>query len=122
MALDSDQLFSSAQSLAADGFSTNAVAVNKTPAEGVLIEVDLTLLDTLTKVEVTAYERAADSGWATTDPVCGKLRAITAVGRYFFLVQSKLKYVKLYYDVTGTPGSITVTAGPATGGQRDMVA
>lgn len=124
MSFDSEQLFSSAQAVTEDTWSTNAIAVNKTGAEGVLIEVKATgSAGTSPTVDVIAYERAADSGWATTDPKAGVLRTVSADGRYFFRVMSKLKYVKLYYDIGGT-GSVswTITAGPVTGGQREMVA
>lgn len=121
---DKDQLFEDALAVTADAFSTNAIAVNKTPAEGLLVEVAITAKDNTTgTLAVKAYERAADSGWATTDPVAGQYAgSITTTGRYFFRVVSKLKYLKLYFDVGGTSPGFTITAGIVSGGQRDMVA
>lgn len=121
---DSAQLFESALAVTADAWSTNAIAVNKTPADGLLVEVAITAKDNTTgTLSVKAYEQAADSGWATSSPVAGQVASsITTTGRYFFRIMSKLKYVKLYFDVGGTSPGFTITAGIVTGGQRDMVA
>ena len=123
MALDANQLFSNAQVITASGWSTNAVQVGKTPTDGLEIEVNITAASgTTPTIDIVAYERAADSGWATTDPKCGVLKQMTTTGRLYFRVMSKLQFVKLYATVAGTTPSFTVTAGPCTGGQRDMVA
>lgn len=121
---DANQMFESALAVTADAFCTTAVAVNKTPAEGLLVEVVVTAVDNTTgTLAVTAYGQAADSGWATSSEVSGRYKAsITAVGRYFFRVFTKLKYVKLYWDVGGTSPGFTLTAGIVPNGQRDMVA
>lgn len=119
--LDANQLFSSAQVVAADAFSTNAINVKKTAGDGLWIELDVTAFSGFTGVVVTCYERAADSGWAVTDPAVGISRSFAAVGRYWFKVSSKLAFIKLNYDTTGA-GSFTVTAGISSGPQRDTSA
>lgn len=121
---DANGMFESAVAVTADAFCTTAVAINKTPAEGLLVEVVVTAVDNTTgTLAVKAYSQAADSAWATTADVVGEHKSsITAVGRYFFRIFSKKKYVKLYWDVGGTSPGFTITAGIATGGQRDMVA
>lgn len=121
---DSTQLFESALAVTADAFCTTAIAINKTPAEGALVEVVVTAVDNTTgTLTVKAYGQAADSAWSTSSDVIGQHAvAITAVGRYFFRIFSKRKYAKLYWDVGGTSPGFTLTAGIVTGGQRDMVA
>jgi len=121
---DKDQLFSDAVAVTADAFSTIALAINKTPADGLLVEVAITAVDNTTgTLLVKAYSQAADSGWATTSNLIGEYKAlITATGRYYFRIFGKLKYAKLYYDVGGTSPGFTITAGIVSGGQRDMVA
>jgi hypothetical protein len=119
---DQNLLFSDGQALTADAYSTYAVAVNKTPAAGVWIEVAVTELTTTSELDVIVLEKAADSGWDYTS-TAQKLaqKKITATGRYFILVQSKSAYLKLYFDGTGW-GTATVTAGIVSGPQRDATA
>lgn len=118
---DNNLIFSNAQVVTADGFSTNALDVGKTPVEGVDVEVVATVVSgTTPTLDITAYTKDTDASWATTDRKAGVAQAqITAVGRYAFRIQTKNRYLKLYYDVGGTSPSFTLTAGIVSGKQQD---
>lgn len=125
---DANLSFSNAQAVSADGFSTNAAQVNKTPAKGVWIEVVIPSAPTGTTptLFVRAYAKDTDASWATTDAEIGVLPQISGtaaaqVGRYFFLVQTDKKYIKLYYDVGGTTPAYVITADIVSGPQQDAV-
>lgn len=120
---DSNLLFSSAQVVTADAFSTNALDLAKTPAGGDWLEVAVTAVSgTSPTLDITCYGKATDASWATTDNEIGILGTqITAVGRYFFKIQSDLRYAKVNYDVGGTTPSFTVTCGIVSGPQQDAV-
>jgi len=123
---DDDLLFSDAQALSADGYSTNAVEIDKTPAEGLEIEVIVTASTTLATLDILVLEKSADSAWDYTS-AAQKIaqRRITVnssgVGRTVIRVQSKLAYLKLYYDGDSW-GTATVTAGIVSGSARDLTA
>jgi hypothetical protein len=122
--LDANLNFGTAQALAAGStFSTNTVQVNKTPPDGMWVEV-LVITNTLaTSLQFTAYTKDVDSAWAVTDRVAGIGQATlgpSATGRFFFRVQSKNKYMKLLYVGVGA-GAASVTAQISSGPQQDAV-
>lgn len=123
---DSNLMFSNAQVVGADAYSTNAIEIGKTPADGVWIEVVVTAKGALvTALTVQVLQKSTDAGWLFSD-VTQQLGTLdiagAAVGRYFIRVQSKKAFLKLYYDITLTGNDVTVTAGIVSGPQRDTAA
>jgi hypothetical protein len=126
---DNNQMFSNAQVVSADGFSTSAVFVGKTGPDGVWIEVVIPAAPTGTSptLNVNAHAKDADSSWSASDPIVGTIgnqingSAASQVGRYFMKVVTDRQYVRLYYDVGGTTPSYTLTAGVVSGPQQDAV-
>ncbi len=119
---DQNLLFSDAQSLSADAYSTNALNIAKTPQDGIDIEVVFTTFTTVDAIVVRVLDGSADSGWDYTDETDKVAQIeVTAAGRYVIHCQSKLAYMKLHYDgATWGGGSATVTAGIISGGPRDI--
>jgi hypothetical protein len=122
---DANLAFSTAQALTSDAWSEAAVEVDKTPVEGLSVEVIVPTgfpTGTSPSLNVNAYARAADSGWATTDPLVGSVRNITAAGRYHLFVHTDLAFVKLHYDTSGTsPDFGTVDAYVVSGPEAEDV-
>ena len=121
---DANLQFSSLQDVSASAFSTAAVEVDKTPEAGLWVEVVVrgAVTGTSPTMDVTAYGRAADSGWATTDRKVGVSEQITAIGRYFLKIQTDLAFVKLYYTLGGTtPVFNDVDAHVVIGPEQDAV-
>ena len=122
---DALQLFSDDQALVADAYSTSAVAVNKTPHDGVDIEICVTAGATVDPILVRVLAKSADSAWDYTNETqkIGQVNFVApttaAPQRKVIHVQTKLAYLKLHYDGTGW-GTATVTAGIVSGQQRDM--
>lgn len=121
---DANLQFSSLQDVSAGAFSTTAVEVDKTPEQGLWAEVVVrgAVTGTSPTMDVIAYGRAADSGWAVTDRKVGQSEQITAIGRYFLKIVTDLAFVKLYYDVGGTsPVFNDVDAHIVSGPEQDAV-
>lgn len=120
---DDDALFSDAQALSADAYSTNAVEIDKTPEDGLWIEVAATAMATTAYIDIYVLEKAADSAWSYTDETqrMGNFRVTGSGSRAYFHVQSKLAYLKLYYNGDAW-GTATVTAGIVSGPQRETCA
>lgn len=125
---DANLSFSAAQAVSADGFSTNAVAVNKTGPDGVWVEVVIPSAPTGTTptLFVRAYAKDTDASWAVTDAEVGVLpqlsgTAASQVGRYFFKFATDKKFVKLYYDVGGTTPVYSITADIVSGPEQDAL-
>lgn len=112
-----DELYSSAQSISADGESTNALS-HADGAEGVEVAVVCTAFAP-TSVDVWLLENTADSGWDITDAdqVVASVQ-FTGTGREILKGYVRKAYSKLYFDHTGT-GAAVFTAGPVPAGQRD---
>lgn len=115
---DTDLLFSNAATITQDGFGT-AVQVDKTPADGVWIEIAVTALSGSTPLlDCTVYEHT-NTTQTTANQVLATFPQISATGRYFRLVQTKKSHLHLHYNVTGTSFSATVTAGIVSGPTPD---
>lgn len=100
--------------------NSTALAVEKTPASGVDVEIVITAVSgtgtpTMTPV---LYESDDDS----TYYALATWKDITATGRYTRRAQSKRKYLRLTYTLTGTSPSFTTLAGIVSGPQRDHTA
>ncbi len=120
---DENLLFSDGQALTADAYSTSALHIYKTPQDGVDIEVVVTASTTLATLDVVVLEKSADSGWGyntAPQPIAhGRVTVDSGgLGRIVIHAQSKLAYLKLYYDGDSW-GTATVTAGIVSGGPRD---
>ncbi len=124
---DTNLLFSNAQVVAADGYSTNPVNIKKTGAEGVWIEIAITAKSGagVTALNAIVLQKDTDSGWDYT-AVAQKLAFVNlgtgAPERYYVRVQSYMQYLKLYYDITSTANDVTITAGIVSGPQPDACA
>lgn len=118
---DANLMFSSAQVLADDAWSTNALNIKKTPAEGVWVEFVVTSADGVKTVKPTVYASDTDAGWAITKPVAGEGVANSGVGRWWFKIQTKMQWVKAYYDCS-VAGAFTVTCGIVSGPGPDATA
>ncbi len=121
---DQNLLFSDAQALTADAYSSNALNVAKTGDKGVDIEICFTAFTTVDTIDVRVLALAADSGWnyATEAQKVAQVQ-FTGTGRKVIHCRTKLAYVKLHYDgATWGGGSATVTAGIVPGGPRDAAA
>ncbi len=118
---DNNLLFSNAQALTADDYSTNAINIAKTPNHGVDVEVCFTAFATVDAITVRVLEKSANSGWDYSSDA-QKIAQIqfTGTGRKRIHIASKQPYLKLHYDgATWGGGSATVTAGIVSGGPRD---
>lgn len=119
MAFDTNLLFSNAAVTTTSGYSS-AVAINKTPGEGMLIEVAVTAASGALDVQV--YESTDATASTSADQLVATFPQITAAGRYFRRVQSKKAYLFLRYTLSLTSPSFTITAGPVTGPLPDTYA
>lgn len=129
---DADLLFYSALAVTTSGtggLSTSsnpkALRVDKTPAEGHLIEVAVTAVAGSSTGGTMTFAVLGSDDDVTYTAVGNVVTGIvnTAVNRYFKRVQTKYKYIRLDPTVgTGTGFSATITAGIVTGGQRDTFA
>lgn len=117
--------------VAADAFAANALEVNKTPADGIWLQfvVTKTGADSDERLDILIYGKDTDSGWATTDNVVGSVQgqigsglATNGVVVKYSLVQTKNKYIKPRYDVSGTTPGFTIVCSVVTGPARDTAA
>lgn len=124
---DSSLLFNTTaggQVISADAYSEQALNIAKTPADGVWIEFSITAVTaTVTAMTVYVLQKSANSGWdytaAAQNLAVIAAPAVTAGTKFYVKVQSKLAYLKLYYDVTVSGGTFTVTAGIVSGPPQD---
>lgn len=117
--------------VAADAFMTDAIQLNKTPAEGIWLQFVITRNDSDADetLDITVYGKDSNSGWATTDdPVAilpqianGDVANGATIIRYV-RVQTKFAYIKPYLNVGGTTPSWDVTAAVVSGPTRDIAA
>lgn len=115
---DSNLLFHNAAALTATG-NSSGLQIEKTSEGGVWVEIAVTAVSgTSPTADFKVQESDNDSTY--TDVVT--FPQITAAGRYFRLVQTDKKYVRLNRTIGGTSPSFTVTAGIVSGPQRDAVA
>jgi hypothetical protein len=111
--------------VAADAFSANALDLKKTPAEGLWLQCHVTKTgaDADERLDVTFYGKDTDAAWALTDEKVGVLLGgqigaglaqNAVVVRYAKIVTDK-RFVKPYYDVTGTTPGFTIVCSVVTG-------
>jgi len=110
--------------VAADAFASAALNLDGTPAEGIWLQFVITRnsADTDETLDVDIYGKDTDSSWATTDEKLASLKQIVnatvangaTIVRYK-LIQTKLNYVKPYYNVGGTTPSWTIVCAVVSG-------
>jgi len=112
---DANLLFHDAAALTATG-NSSSLDVKKTDVNGVVVKVVVTAVSgTTPTLDLKVQESDDNSTWkdlVTFDQ-------ITSTGRWSRLVQSKRRYLRLARTVGGTTPSFTVTAGIASGMERD---
>lgn len=117
--------------VAADAFSANALQINKTPAEGIWLQfvVTKTGADSDERLDIGIYGKDTDSAWATTDDKVGHVAgqigdglATNGVVIKYALIQAKKKFLKPYYDVTGTTPGFTIVASVVSGPDQAQTA
>lgn len=114
--------------VAADAFAANALAINKTPANGcwLMFHVTKTGADADERLDIRLFGKDTDAGWALTDDEIGHVQgqignglAQNGVVIKYALVQTDHLFVKPYYDVTGTTPGFTIKCSVVTGPSRD---
>jgi len=116
---DTSLLFHNAEVLSTSGNSSN-VEIRKTPADGVWVEIVVTAYSG-TSPTLDLIIQDSDDGSSFTN--IRTVPQITTTGRWYFLVQSKKRYLRLNRTIGGTGSpSFTVTAGVSSGPQRDITA
>lgn len=116
---DTNLLFSNAAVTTTSGYSSS-IAINKTPADGVWIEVAVTAASGALDVQI--YESTDATAATSADQLVATFPQITAAGRYFRKVQSKKAYLFARYTLSLTSPSFTITAGPVSGPLPDAAA
>lgn len=119
---DNSQLLTDA-AVAADAFAANALRVDKTPAAGLWLQFIITKVgaDADERLDVSVYGKDTDASWATTDARLGALAQVgsglaqNGVLIRYLLLQTDLRYIKPYYDVSGTTPSFTIACAVVTG-------
>lgn len=117
--------------VAADAFSANALNLDGTPAAGAWLQLVITRnhTDADETLDITIYGKNTDAAWATTDTPLNRVKQIVhadvangvTIIRYV-LVQTKLNFIKPYYDVGGTTPSWTIAAGIVSGPDQSQTA
>lgn len=119
--------------VAADAFSASALNLDGTPAEGLWLQFVITRnsADADEVLDVTVYGKDTDAAWAldTTVTPLNTLKQIVnadvanggTIIRYA-LVQTRLNFVKPYYDVGGTTPSWTVVCAVVSGPDQKQTA
>lgn len=119
--------------VAANAFSANALNLDGTPAEGIWLQLVITRnhTDADETLDITIYGKNTDAAWAidTTVTPLNKLKQIVhadvanggTIIRYV-LVQTKLNYIKPYYNVGGTTPSWTTVASIVSGPDQSQTA
>jgi len=125
---DANLLMSDDQVIAADGYSSSAIAVGGHADQGLPLELtaDKTAGSSSDTLLVFIMAKDTDAGWSTTpsatiDRVC-TFELIGALdARQFQRVFTSRKYIKGYYDITNASGSASYICnlGVVSGFQRD---
>lgn len=127
---DNNQILTDAN-VAADAFAANAIAVNKTPAQGIWLQFVITRNDADADevLDITIYGKDTDAAWAVTDTPVGitshVVDATVADGGtvvLYALVQAAFAYIKPHYNVGGTTPDFTIVCSVVSGPQRDTTA
>ena len=120
--------------VAADAFSASAIALDGTPTAGVWLQFVITRnhTDADETLDITVYGKDTDAAWAldtTVTPLVfvGKqiVHADIANGATivrYTLVQTKLNYIKPYYNVGGTTPSWTIVCAVVSGPDQKQTA
>lgn len=120
--------------VAADAFSANALDLDGTPAEGIWLQFVITRnhTDADETLAITVYGKDTNAAWAldtTVTPLAyvGKtiVHADVANGATiirYALVQTKLNFIKAYYDVGGTTPSWTIVCAVVPGPDQKQTA
>lgn len=115
--------------VAADAFSANAMQLDKTPVEGIWLQFHVTKTgaDSDERLDIRIFAKDTDSGWALTDEeighVPGQIGSGMATGGTVVKhvkIQTKRKYLKPYYDVTGTTPGFTIVCAVVSGASREV--
>lgn len=116
---DSSLLFTDATAVTTTGNST-ALNINKTPADGVDVELCVTAVAGSTTgltLDAVVHESADNSTYNAVTTFA----QVAATGRWVRRVQSKKAYLRITYTVGAATGaSFTLTAGIVSGSQRDQ--
>lgn len=117
--------------VAADAFSANAFNLDGTPAQGIWLQfyVTKTGADADERLDIRIFGKNADSGWALTDDEVGHVAgqigsglATSGVVVKYALVQTKLNYLKPYFDVSGTTPGFTIVTSVVSGPDQPQTA
>lgn len=122
--LDTNLLFSNNVNLSATGFSS-ILDLRKTPGDGVEVEIANVGTVTGTTPTLDAVVQHSDSPTFASGIVNGPAfpQVTTTAQRNIVRTQSKKRYARISYTLTGTtPVFNGVTAGIVSGGQRDTTA
>lgn len=117
--------------VAADAFAANALQINKTAAQGMWLQFQVTKTgaDADERLDIRIFAKDTDSGWALTDPEVGHVEGQIGSGMVtgsvvvkYAHVQTKRKYCKPYYDVSGTTPGFTIVCAVVPAPSRDWTA
>jgi hypothetical protein len=117
--------------VAADAFAANALTINKTGHEGIwlMFHVTKTGADADERLDIRIFGKDTDAGWALTDPEVSHVPGQIGSGmvtndtyRTYVRVQHKYKFMKPYYDVSGTTPGFTIVCSVVSGPQRETAA
>lgn len=117
---DANLLFKNAATLTTTG--TAALAIAKTPASGVDVEVAITTVAGSTTGRTIDFVIQESAGGTTASGTLATFTQMTTTGRQTRRVQSKQPYLILAYTMgTGTGLSVVVSAGIVAGPVNDQV-
>lgn len=122
MILDEQALFSDKQAVTADAASSNLIKVGGNIAKGTPVEVLCQVMEEftgLTSLEVKIQTCDTENGVYADIASSGAIAVANLVAGYRFslkfLPNGVKKFIRLYYDVTGTGTAGTITAGVVDG-------
>lgn len=117
--------------VAADAMAANALNLDGTPDTGLWLQFAITRnhTDSDETLDIDIYGKNTDSSWTTSDEKIASLKQIVhadvangaTIIRYK-LIQTKLNYVKPYYNVGGTTPSWTVVCAVVSGPNQPQTA
>lgn len=124
---DNNQLLTDA-AVAATAFAANAIEVDKTPVQGLILQFVITKVgaDADERIDITVYGKDTDAAWATTDdpvgilPQQGSGLATGGVLVKYVRVATNHKYIKPRYTLSGTTPSFTIVCAVVSGLQREV--
>lgn len=116
--------------VAATAFAANAIAVNKTPVDGLwlMFEITKTGADADERLDITVYGKDTDAAWATTDdpvgvvPQVGSGMATNGKVIKYARISAKKAYIKPRYTVSGTTPGFTIVCSVVSGVSRETAA